>query len=285
MNTLGKILVFFVLILSVIWNYLVVNAYATRTNYKAELDNTRKLYAEAAKSADALKKQLEELKSASDAVVAQHVASIRNLEAKVKNAEDAAQQANNEQLKGITDRSAKVQNIELLKSDNITKDGQISILQSRNTGLNNQVNDSTIAEQKAKNEALAADIERRAALSKAEKTEKDLLNANEQLQNAKRGGTGGIGVDRIPPTDPDFRAVVTTVDSGVVEINQGTNNGLQKGAVLDLSRPSAKKYVGKLVIERTTPFSATGRFVPLASVTRPMDDDLPKKDDLVSIVK
>jgi hypothetical protein len=285
MNTLGKILVFFVLILSLIWNYLVVNAYATRTNYKAALVDAQKLYAEAAKSADSFKKQLEEQKSASDAVVAQHQATIRDLEGRLKNSTDALAKVNDDLEKLVADKQKQSQNAGLLQSEITTKQAQIDIQREQYNNLNVKLNDATISEQKATNEALSAKIERDAERRKSENYEKDIINLTEQAQNAARGGTGGVGSTRIPPTDPDFRASVKNVEGSIVEISLGSNANLQKGAVLDLSRPNARKYIGKLVIERVDPFSATGRFVPLASVSKPSDEDFPKKNDLVSVVK
>jgi hypothetical protein len=285
MNTIGKILVFFILILSVIWNYLVVNAYATRTNYKAELDKVQKLYTEAAKSAGAATKLAEEQRAAADATIAQLTSDIRSLEARVKAAENdsATYKAQVEAIgkdkeKFVVDAGLQQTGIKTLQS-------QVDLLRKQVTDLDVKLNNSVIAEQKAENEKLQARIERDAAFRKADEYEKRLLDLNDQYVTLKNGGVGGVGEQRIPPTDPDFRATVKAVADNQIEISLGSNAGLQKGAVLDISRPSAKKYIGKITIERVDPFGATGRFTPLATIGKPTAEDRPAKGDTVSIIK
>ncbi|MBL8866716.1 MAG: hypothetical protein KF873_01055 [Gemmataceae bacterium] len=285
MNTLGKILVFFILILSVIWNYLVVNAYATRTNYKNELEKVQKLYSEAAKAAGSATKLAEEQRAAADATIAQLQADIRSLDARVKAAENdsATYKAQVEAIgkdkeKFVTDAGLQQTGLKTLQS-------QVDLLRGQVTTLDKKLNDATIAEQKAENEKLQARIERDAAFRKADDYEKRLLDLNDQYVTLKNGGIGGVGTQRIPPTDPDFKATVTGAAGDQIEISLGSNAGLQKGAVLDISRPSAKKYIGKITIERVDPFGATGRFTPLATIGKPTAADYPTKGDTVSIIK
>lgn len=285
MNTVGKILVFFILILSVIWNYLVVNAYATRTNYKNELEKVQKLYAEAAKSSNASAKLAEEQRAAADATIAQLTADIRSLQARVQAAENdsATYKA---QVEAIgKDKEKFVVDAGLQQTGLKTLQSQVDLLRGQVTTLDKKLNDSTIAEQKAENEKLQARIERDSAFRKADEYEKRLLDLNDQYFQLKNGGRGGVGEQRIPPTDPDIRATVTASADNQVEISLGGNAGIQKGAVLDISRPSAKKYIGKITIERVDPFGATGRFTPLATIGKPTAADLPTKGDVVSIIK
>jgi hypothetical protein len=285
MNTIGKILVFFILILSVIWNYLVVNAYATRTNYKIELEKVQKLYNEAAKSAGGATKLAEEQRAAADATIAQLQADIRSLNARVQAAENdsATYKAQVEAIgkdkeKFVVDAGLQQTGIKTLQS-------QVDLTRAQIATLDKKLNDSVIAEQKAENEKLQARIERDAAFRKADEYERKLLDLNDQYVTLKNGGIGGVGTTRIPPTDPDFKATVTGAAGDQIEISLGSNAGLQKGAVLDISRPSAKKYIGKITIERVNPFGATGRFTPLATIGKPTAADLPTKGDTVSIIK
>lgn len=285
MNTIGKILVFFVLILSVIWNYLVVNAYATRTNYKNELEKVQKLYTEAAKAAGNSAKLAEEQRAASDATIAQLSADIKSLTARVQAAENETatykvqvEAIGKDKEKFIVDAGLQQTGIKTLES-------QVDLTRAQISTLDKKLNDSTIAEQKAENEKLQARIERDAAFRKADDYEKRLLDLNDQYVTLKNGGIGGVGAARVPPTDPDFRATVTGAAGDQIEISLGSNAGLQKGAVLDISRPSAKKYIGKITIERVDPFGATGRFTPLATIGKPTAADLPAKGDTVSIIK
>ncbi|QEL14224.1 hypothetical protein [Limnoglobus roseus] len=285
MNTLGKTLVFFVLVLSLIWNYLVVSAYATRTNYKAELDRTQKLYAEAAKASTAAVKLAEEQKVASDAAIAQLQADLRSTQARVVAAEnDSAAQKLQVEAVG-KDKEKHVQDAQLLQVDSRQKEGQINILREQVTKLDVKLNAATLGEQKASNEALQARIDRDAANRKSEEYEKRLLDLNDQYLTLRNGGRGGVGIERTPPSDPNFKATVVSVSDDLVEINLGSNAKLQKGEVLDVSRPSEKKYIGKIRIERVDPHGATGRFKPLAGIVKPSTADLPRKGDTVSVIK
>ena len=59
MTILGKMLVFLVLVLTLVWNGLVVNAYVTRTNWRAEAKRSQDKAVEAADSANKMKGLLE----------------------------------------------------------------------------------------------------------------------------------------------------------------------------------------------------------------------------------
>src|SRR6516165_5492529 len=63
MTILGKVLVFVVLVLSIVWNALVVNAYVTRTNWQAEAKRSQAKAKEAADSATAVKNLVDEERS------------------------------------------------------------------------------------------------------------------------------------------------------------------------------------------------------------------------------
>jgi hypothetical protein len=86
--------------------------------------------------------------------------------------------------------------------------------------------------------------------------------------------------------DANFRATVTTVSGDQVEINQGFNAGLQRGARVSVSRLQPQpKYVGDLEITHVDAFTAVGRFIPRAGVRSPSGDDLPRKGDTVSVIR
>lgn len=286
MNTVGKTLVFFVLVLSLIWNYLVVSAYATRTNYKTELERTQKLYAEAARASTNAVKQAEEQRAAADATIAQLQSDLRSALNRQKAAEDES--VNSKQLVEAvgTNKENLVKDAKLLQSGNNTQLQQVDLLRKQVNELDTKLNVATIADQKAQNESLQARIERDAANRRSEELEKRLLDTTDALNNSRNGGGGGgVGIARIPPSDPNFKATVVAVADDLIEINLGSNTSLQKGEVLDISRPSEKKYIGKLTIERVNPFGATGRFKPLAGVVKPSAADLPRKGDTVSVIK
>lgn len=284
MTAIGKILVFFVLILSLIWNALVVNAYVTRTNYKNALDKAEKQLVLAADAANYERKRADESRAASDATVAQlnkEIVRLQTSEATYKlNSENFAKQvADNEadKDKRNTDEQTRTANVNTLTS-------QVELLRKSVTQLDKDLNDSVISREKALNDKLQADIDRDGALRRAEERENQLLTANDQL-NTIKSGVGATGI-RIPQTDPGLQAKVKSVSGDQVEISLGSNAKLQKGAVLQVWRylPEAK-FVGSITITSVDPFSAVGRFIPRAGVSRPTADDLPKADDTVGVLK
>ncbi len=288
MTALGKILVFFVLILSVVWNALVVNSYVTRTNYKTELEKEQKLRAEAANSANYERKRADESKAASDAVIAQSEATIRLLNGQILllNANAAKDDAAVAAKLAEKDKE-NIDNRATLNNNVKTQLNQIELLREGINRLDKLLNDAVIAEQKAKNDSLQAKINETAAQNRADDLEKKLLSATDSLNNSKTGQLGGLGTARIPTTDANFQAHVVSVAGDLVEISLGTNAKLQKGAVLQVWRYTPKaKFVGTLTISSVDPHRATGKFTPLASAaSKPTADDLPMKDDIVGVLK
>ena len=63
-----------------------------------------------------------------------------------------------------------------MQSEITTKQAQIDILREQYNILNLKINEATIAEQKAMNDALSASIERDAAQRKSETYEKEIIN-------------------------------------------------------------------------------------------------------------
>ncbi len=288
MTALGKILVFFVLILSVVWNALVVNSYVTRTNYKTELEKEQKLRGEAANSANYERKRADESKAASDAVIAQSESAIKLLRGEIATLSANADQANAAVAAGkLNVQNQNADNLATLNNNVKTQLNQIELLREGINRLDKQLNDSVIAEQKAKNDSLQAKINETAALNRADDLEKKLLSATDSLNNSKNGQLGGLGTARIPTTEPGFQAHVVSVSGDLVEISLGTNAKLQKGAVLQVWRYTPKaKFVGTLTISSLDPHKATGKFTPLASAaSKPSADDLPMKDDIVGVLK
>ena len=64
MTILGKMLVFVVLVLSIVWNALVVNSYVARTNWQKRAAEYEKKAQDAATSATSMKALLEEERAA-----------------------------------------------------------------------------------------------------------------------------------------------------------------------------------------------------------------------------
>jgi hypothetical protein len=289
MTILGKIMVFFVLILSLVWNFLVASAYATRTNYKVALEKMIKIQAETANAANNYKKLGDEKGAALEATNAQSQARVREVEGQLAAANDqiAKYVADAQRQAALKDSIANDQkltlsNVKLLESQN-------ELQRAETKRLDDQLNKYVLLVQKSENDKLQANIERDSALRKADDLENRLLALNDQLTR-DRTGPGGLGATRIPPTDPDFRATVVAATEDLVEISLGSNAKLQKGALLDVWRDAKStaqgqsKFLGKIQISQVNPQGAVGKFVPPTTVVKPTTDDRPMKGDLVGVI-
>lgn len=273
MTILGKVLVFFVLILSLAWTALTVNAFVTRTNFKKALDDANKKLDEAAASARNQQKYASDIADTAAVALAQKDEEIKRLTQKVS-AETTARATAEKQLADKQAGQIDLNGQLALSQSNVAKtQAQVDQLQKSQTELEKRANDSQIAAEKAKDDKLQAEIERDAQGRRAN-----------QLEQAKLKGSGGI--DAAPEVPADFKATVTAVTGDQIEINLGANAGLQKGSILSISRTKPEpKYVGQLVITTVRPFDAVGRFVPRAGVRSPSGPDLPAKDDTASVIR
>jgi hypothetical protein len=283
MTILGKILLFFVLILSLIWTGLTVNAYVTRTNWANDAKKWKDQAELAKQSADYQRKLAEDTRNAAAAQIATlrtTISSLQgNLDAQTKSAAEARQQlAQMQDANMAGDPQAK-----LLQANIAKLQKQVDLLQASLNTMEKTANEAVVAAEKAKGDALRADIERNDARRRADELQEIVFNLRDQVSLARSGDRGGNS--RLAPPD-DFRATVTKVDGDLVEINLGANAKLQRGAVLSVSRHTpAPKYLGTITITQVDPHGAVGQFSPPSGVTRPNPADLPKAGDIVSVVK
>lgn len=284
MTAFGKLLVFVVLLLSLVWNGLVVNAYVTRSNWRAEAEKYRKAYDEAstsAKNLDALVK--EERKAADDsrAVLRAEQERLYKLHADVeKQYQELDKQIKEKQadvIKLTAAQKALQGNIEALQKQVELQTGVIAAKEKQLTDLVRTTED-------AKSEMVKATLERDSQLQRAERFAETIRKLDDQLAETKAlGGRAPGGLDVRLPAPVGFRGTVRkyTGDAkeGYVSLTPGLDAGLRVGAVLTVFRttPTAK-YVGKVIVTQADPKEAVGKFIPPPG-SKLGADDLPKIDD------
>ncbi|CAN5228593.1 hypothetical protein BH11PLA2_BH11PLA2_21420 [soil metagenome] len=280
MTALGKVLVFIVLLLALVWNALVVNAYVTRANWKAELDRTKLSLVTAADASNAERRRSDESRAAADAVIAQMKDEIARLNTSVKTLGDNLSDAQAKLALAQTTEAA-TQTRDVVEKANTNKTlSQVNLLQTQLDVSEKAKNDALIAKEKAMNDALDSKIKMESAQRRAEELEGTVIKLNDPLR-----GKGGVGAVR-PQVDKDFKAEVQSVEGDIVVINLGANAKLQKGAVIQISRTKpAPKYVGSLTITSVDPFYASGIFKAPATVAKPTAADMPKIGDKVSVIE
>jgi hypothetical protein len=259
MNTMGKILVFLVLLLALaVGGFLAVDV-ATRQNWHEAFQKQ----AEELTVARANETQLNNTVATVMQQLKEEQAKAKDLEARLAKA-NAALQQHDAELK--SDLSAATLNTE--KADVLTRSHleEMKRLKKENAALLKvvQERDQTIV--KLNEERNKAQDKMYQALSEAEamrQRNESLLNHNRELEIklAKQKVTGATGASLTPavrgPDQPNppaayVRGKVTKVDAedpDLLVINIGTDNGVRDGQTLDVYRLSPEpQYIGMLRI-------------------------------------
>ncbi len=274
MTVLGKMMVIFVFLLSLVWVGLVVNTWATRTNWKAEAEKQSKVAKENYEGAKSLAEQSKAERAALEAKVAAMQANVERLQ--LQNIEERDQKtkiynAYEAKLKADRSSDAKVAELttEIAKLQNQV-DVQSTNLKTMEADLNVQVRDTE------KNKNLKDEAVRSANESKERA---DSLTVKLQNQQDKMGA-GGAG--NLRPLVPEgFRGTVTGYEAGFVQMTPGLNSGLRSGMILTVRRPKGdKNFIGTILVgDVVNPGDAVGTWTPPFGVKKPTADDYPKAGD------
>ncbi len=287
MTWLGKILTFVVMIAAVVWMYLTVQAYTTRTLWKTEYEKLRD--------------------SAKQAATASAIEASRN-----KTSEDALKRLYiNEQTRGD---NLQKQVVELAKANKdfvsqfeklqamITEGDVKSVLlqanvdvtlkeldtiRARNTVLEDGATQLVIKAEDAKRDMVRAQNERKLAQSIADDYAKKNDELQTQLGELKSGGSDlrRLTQKAPPPVLSNLRGEVTNVAGDFVELSIGIDAGLSKGSVLELSRiEGGGRYLGTVRVTDLYPKEAVAVFTPAranVAFAQLRPEELPKKGDQV----
>jgi hypothetical protein len=284
---LGKILTFVVMIAAIVWMYLNVQAYVTRTNWKTSYD---KLKGEFDKSVAAQSAELNRNKTSEDAFKRLYLNEQVRAEGLQKQVDILSKQ-NSEvvaSLKTLQDGIAK----EDVKTTTIQTNldvvlKELDTIRARNTFLEDGTSQLVIKAEEAKRDMVRAQNEAKLAKSIAEDYAKRNDELAAQLSDIK---TGGSDLKRLMERKPlpvlsNLRGEVLHVQGDLVELSIGVDAGLSKGTVLDLSRlEGGGRYLGTIRITDLYSKSAVGVFTPARAnipIAQLRPEELPKKGDLV----
>lgn len=280
MTIFGKLLVFLVLLLSLIWNGLVVNAYVTRSNWAAEAKKAQAKAQEAADSANNLRKLVDAQQEAGedakrvlredrDQLYTRYAA----LEQQYKDLNKAYQdKIDAEKAVGNTQNQLQANHKTLLEQvDNLTK-----LLAEKEKA----VTDMTLTTERSVAAKVKAELEAAAQLQRAERLYEQYQRLQEELSEQKSGSGGALAaLDPKRAAPAGFRGTIRTGGTGLVSFTPGLDAGLQQGAVLTVYRLTpTPKYVGTVKVTQVDPKEAVGQFHPPAGV-RLNADDYPKPGD------
>lgn len=294
MTAVGKILVFFNLLLSIATAALIVLVFVTRTNWKTQYEEAVRLarVAETAYKAERQDRQTQ----------------VQNLENDLTQARADRAEAQRQlgeattlvaQLQGERDNYANLHEEEKTKTQLMTAEldriqDERSRLEKEKQDLQQQVVQKTQETNDAIGTRVEAEIARDAAQDRNERLleQVELISRENTQLKADRNRieqglplTGTSVLTAAPPDVPkDISASVTSVTAnGIVQISAGSDQGITEGAILDVYRmvpenPTASRYLGRLTISRAEPKQAVGNF------ERSLRGDLPQAGDQVSNV-
>jgi hypothetical protein len=296
MTILGKLLVFVVLVLSVVWNALVVNAYVARTNWHKRAAEYQQKATDAAASATGMKALLEEERAAAaekdraqraelERMYAQNLQLRTDRQNLVKQVNDAFNQ-----LKAQGNQANVHQtNIEKLQQ-------QVNVLDQQLKDKEKQLTDLTLGAQQDRVKAERAGIEAASQQQRAERLAVQVQQLTDIVADYERRvgprQPRGPGESLAPEPPEGFRGTVRRTEGTFsdlragrevwVELTPGLDAGLRQGAILSVSRVNGVngKYLGTITVRRVNAKDAVGVFTP-ANPRAVGADDLPKPGDLL----
>lgn len=266
MNILGKIFIFAVFVMSLVFMSFAVAIYSSHVNWKEEVERTS-AQVQPGKPLG-LKYQLENAKKEREQLSGE----ITKLQGQITAAEAKRDQAlakleyaldeKHKELEGLkkerdefkAKQDALIADVMKAQADVKTAMDKAKELQDAITAqqdeVNKQINRSVAisAELHEKQSQLAIVNERKAQL------EKQLASARMVLKQS------GLAVDSLPKDQvPTIDGVVMAVSEGAVEVSIGGDDGLQTGHVLELYRDAT--YVGRAIVKAVRPDRAVAVIV------------------------
>jgi hypothetical protein len=289
MTAVGKILVFFNLIFSLIVGAFVVTVYISQTHWAAEYNDLKKRY-EVADASNAAYQQ--ELKKASDyakvfndqvlgdgevqkevgyASADDQAAKLKKIKAFIKSTRDdaVAQKAladkAREDLSAATQKLAASDAVVTAKNAEVEKRQEESKLTRALLADETEKNLKAVVEVgKAHDEAVAQGILARSAVARMKQLEEENDRLAKDNQKLAAGGGGILTASHKegpnPPPENVHGRISQVGSNGLVLISLGSDAGLAKGMTLEVYRlntqaPELSKYLGRIKINEVT---ATG---------------------------
>ena len=299
MTAVGKILVFMNLLFSVAVAALIVVVFTTRTNWKNEYEKVKNvsLVAEAAYKTEKLshendiksrESQIKSLAIENATIIGERdQARLETVEVK-KQVKDEQ----NEKTSSGTNHAALVKEVTALKDERTVLTAEAAALRVEVLRVQKDRDDQRLIGINNKIESDAQTAKARRLLERVEELERTVTVQQNRLNSlGASGSTGGTTSLLNAPATPaprDVRGTVRAVSadtSGLTVINLGSDSGLSIGNklevyLIDAQNPKNSIYLGELVISRTEPKQAVGRFNP-KPFAKP-EERLPKVDDIVS---
>ena len=251
MDTLGKIFVFAVMVMSVVFMSFAIAIFSSHTNWQKESERLQTELEQATAERAAKESELTTL-------IDQNAASEKDQEQVVKKLETALQQKDTE-LAGLKKkREAELSNLDKdiaelseAKDERDAADALVGKLREEIHGLQDKLKKSVNDGASLASELHQSESELAMTTERKKQLEEQVTNAREVLQQ------NGLSLKRPEMVIPVVGGVVTAVANDLAEVSIGSDDGLQAGHELEVFR--ADEYLGRLRVVSVKPDRAVVR--------------------------
>jgi uncharacterized small protein (DUF1192 family) len=251
MDTLGKIFVFAVMVMSVVFMSFAIAIFSSHTNWQKESERLQTELEQATAERAAKESELTTL-------IDQNAASEKDQEQVVKKLETALQQKDTE-LAGLKKkREAELSNLDKdiaelseAKDERDAADALVGKLREEIHGLQDKLKKSVNDGASLASELHQSESELAMTTERKKQLEEQVANARVVLQQ------NGLSLKRPEMVIPVVGGVVTAVANDLAEVSIGSDDGLQAGHELEVFR--ADEYLGRLRVVSVKPDRAVVR--------------------------
>ena len=251
MDTLGKIFVFAVMVMSVVFMSFAIAIFSSHTNWQKESERLQTELEQATAERAAKESELTTL-------IDQNAASEKDQEQVVKKLETALQQKDTE-LAGLKKkREAELSNLDKdiaelseAKDERDAADALVGKLREEIHGLQDKLKKSVNDGASLASELHQSESELAMTTERKKQLEEQVANARVVLQQ------NGLSLKRPEMVIPVVGGVVTAVANDLAEVSIGSDDGLQAGHELEVFR--ADEYLGRLRVVSVKPYRAVVR--------------------------
>ncbi len=253
MNTIGKIFVFAVLIMSVVFMSFAVAIFSSHTNWQAESERLQDELATAQAERDAKEARLTELTEQVAESEADRDEVVAKLEAALTAKDSELQDLRKKRDADLEKLSNDIEELVAAKLERDKAEKLVNDLRQEIDGLQENLKSSVnrgatlAAELHQAESSLAMATERKQQLEEQVQTARTVLQQN------------GLSLERPKHIVPLVDGVITAVADDLVEVSIGSDDGLQPGHELEVFR--ADEYVGRLRVVSVKPDRAVVRIL------------------------
>lgn len=277
MTTMGKILVFVLLLFSVLTMALIVTAFVTRTNWAAGYDDVAKQLVRERGNYQNERNARADLEKEKNLLLAQSEGSIADLKGKLDLSEKVSKDAEAKLLEADRRAGEAAASVKQITAANEGMKVEIKSLDDRLGKAQELILTLGLDNKKYKAEAIKATTDLQSSLERSAQLLQKLVESDKKISFLEGDAAAKAGQqDKKNPPPDDIRGRVTVTDdtSGYVTINLGSDNGLSKGNTLEVYRLKPRpQYVGTLRVYDIRPNEAVGKLMGTGPRGKILKDD------------